>query len=156
MYLYRTITSQFVLLFDGNMNHMFMHKCMYYTISFTFMYYWHSSTKILIYRSVFVIKHLYKYALPFPRMHSNVDSFDSCVIFLVSSRWKNRLHTVSSYTLIYVASHAKTSHESLWSDHTNRGQSSTLTLLIVYQVTFLLNVHCIQIISKAFDSKLSR
>lgn len=49
--------------------------------------------------SVLVIKYLCKYGLPFPRMHSKVDSFDSCVIFLVSSRQKKltphcqRLHT---------------------------------------------------------------
>ena len=56
-----------------------------------------------------VIKHLSKYGLLCPRMHSNVDSFDSCVIFLVSSQWKNKLHTVSSSTLISVVSHAKES-----------------------------------------------
>lgn len=44
-------------------------------------------------------------------MRSDVDSFDSCVIFLVSSRWKNKLHTVSSYILIFVVSHATGSHE---------------------------------------------
>lgn len=100
--------------------------------------------KIHLLLSVFVIKHLSKYTLPFPRMHfKRWQLWQLCYLLSQQSVKKNRLHTVSSYTLISVASHAKTSHESLWSDHINRGRSSTLTLLIVYRVTFLLNVHSV-------------
>lgn len=73
--------------------------------------------KINLLSSALVIEHLSKYRLSFPRMHSNTDSFDSYVIFLVSSRWKKyKLHAVSSYTLISVTSHAKRSYEtsSVW------------------------------------------
>lgn len=114
--------------------------------------------------SVLVIKPLSKSRLLFPRMHSNVDSFDSCVIFLVSSRQKNKLHTVSSLTLISVVSHAEARPETLRYDQVTEGyllhSSTNLQSGFFYFLFFILNVRLvfikrIQRISKAFMSKQS-
>lgn len=75
--------------------------------------------------------------LLFPRMLSDVDS---CVIFLVSSRWKSKLHTVCSSTLISVASHEKTSHESFYLI-TWTGSSPLPSLLVASRAAFRLDVH---------------
>lgn len=91
----------------GNMSHTytpftsFSSHCTQHTVfCIMIVSYWHSGHKRINWLpSVLVIKHLSKYRLLFPRIHSIVDSCDSCVIFLVSSQQKKKKNfTLSAAT----------------------------------------------------------